>query len=147
MVVSSHDFECQVIFERETDDWGKFQLMNCLDLSITGNPWVDCFLSAGLSPHRAHHLFPWQRSGWANVYSTRFVQEAAEKFGYKWEEPRSLQLSRLPSIFSAYILGPLSDPFSRKRVYGTFVEEHIHLQPYWHMAKFVLLGFAGIGSL
>jgi len=147
MVVSSHDFECQVIYEKETDDWGKFQLMNCLDLSITGNPWVDCFLSAGLSPHRAHHMFPWQKSGWANVYATRFVQEAAEKFGYKWEAPRSLQFSRLPSIFRAYILGPLADPFSRKRVYNTFLEEHIHWTPYWDMAKYIFLGFTGIGSL
>merc|ERR1719469_803117 len=53
MGVSSHDFECQIIFEKETDDWGKFQLANCLDLAITGNHNVDCFLSAGLSPHRA----------------------------------------------------------------------------------------------
>mmetsp|Transcript_28435 Transcript_28435/g.71944 ORF Transcript_28435/g.71944 Transcript_28435/m.71944 type:complete len:466 (-) Transcript_28435:17-1414(-) len=147
MVVSSHDFECQVVHDKDTDDWGKFQLMNCLDLTITGNPWVDVFLSAGLSPHRAHHIFPYQRSGWANIYSTDFVRASAEKFGYRWEPPRSLQFSRLPSIFKAYIMGPLAHPLSRRVMYDSFIEEHCDWQPYWHMVKYIVKGFTGIGSL
>jgi len=147
MVVSSHDFECQIIFEKDTNDWGKFQLANCLDLTITGNPYVDVWFSAGLSPHRAHHMFPWQKSGYSNVYTTPIVQAVAEKFGLKWEAPRSLFGSRLPSIFKAYILGPLADPFSRKQIYPTFLEEHIHLAPYLEVLKFIGLGFTGIGSL
>merc|ERR1719277_645217 len=147
MVVSSHDYECQVIYEKETEDWGKFQIMNALDLTITGNPWVDCFLSAGLSPHRAHHIFPWQKSGWANVYSTRFVQEAAKEFGYTWDPPRSVQFSRLPSIFRAYVLGPMADMFTRRPIYESFVEEHTHWKPYRDMIELIALGFSGIGSL
>jgi len=147
MVVSSHDFECQVIFEKETNDWGKFQLANCLDLTITGNPYVDCFLSAGLSPHRAHHIFPYQKSGYSNVFSTPFVEGVAKKYNLKWEAPRSLFGSRLPSIFKAYILGPLADPFSRKVLYKDFVDEHTHLAPYLEVLKFIGLGFTGIGSL
>jgi len=147
MVVSSHDFECQIIFEKDTDDWGKFQLANCLDLTITGNPYVDCWFSAGLSPHRAHHIFPWQRSGYANVLTTPIVEAAAAKFGLKWEAPRSLFGSRLPSIFKAYILGPLADPFTRKVIYPSFYEEHTHLAPYLECLKFIGLGFTGIGSL
>jgi len=147
MVVSSHDFECQIIFEKDSKDWGKFQLANCLDLTITGNPYVDVFLSAGLSPHRAHHMFPYQKSGYANVYSTPVVQAVAEKFNLKWEAPRSLFMSRLPSIFKAYILGPLADPFSRKVIYSSFWDEHAHVAPYLEVAKFIGLGFTGIGSL
>merc|ERR1712113_867940 len=88
------------------------------------------FLSAGLSPHRAHHMFPWQRSGYANVYCTPIVESVAKKMNLKWEAPRSLFGSRLPSIFKAYILGPVADPFARKVLYKDFIDEHIHVGPY-----------------
>merc|ERR1711920_878248 len=53
LVVSSHDFT--EVIEPDQKDWARFQLLNAHDMHITGNPWVDCFLGAGLAQHRAHH--------------------------------------------------------------------------------------------
>jgi len=61
LVVSSHDFEKAAQQPENVRDWGMYQLINSLDLKVIGNPYIDCFLSAGLSPHRAHHMYPYQK--------------------------------------------------------------------------------------
>ena len=71
MIVASHDFEdesAQVDVEAEPD-WAVFQIKTAYDLTMVGNKYIDCFLSAGLSPHRVHHVLPYQRSGFANIVS------------------------------------------------------------------------------
>ena len=47
MVVSSHDFTN--VFEADSKDWARYQILNSHDMRITGNHYVDCFLSAGLA--------------------------------------------------------------------------------------------------
>jgi len=145
LVVSSHDFEDGEIIN--STDWGKYQVFNSVDLKITGNPWLDCFLSAGLSPHRVHHIFPYQKSGWANVYCTPLVKACALKFGMDWSEPRSFHLTQLPTLIRSYIFSPVADPVSRKPRYSSFLEEHLSWTPYRDSIKFVLLGFIGLGSI
>eukprot|EP00931_Biecheleriopsis_adriatica_P082429 TRINITY_DN5586_c0_g1_i8.p1 TRINITY_DN5586_c0_g1~~TRINITY_DN5586_c0_g1_i8.p1 ORF type:complete len:511 (-),score=83.92 TRINITY_DN5586_c0_g1_i8:245-1777(-) len=147
LVVASHDYEEQDIHSANTKDWGKFHLENTEDLTIIGNPYVDCFLSAGLSPHRAHHLFPYQRSGWANIYTTQYIKATAEKFGYEWKEPANFWTERCPSLIRSYLLGALADPLTRKPVYETFFQEHFAAMPYFTMVKYILAGVVGIGAI
>lgn len=40
-------------------DWGDFQIANALDMEVTGNAYIDCFLTAGLGTHRVHHVLPY----------------------------------------------------------------------------------------
>jgi len=147
LVVASHDYEEQDIHSADTKDWGKFHLENTEDLTITGNAYVDCFLSAGLSPHRAHHLFPYQRSGWANIYTTQYIKAAAEKCGYEWKAPANFWTDRCPSLTRSYLLGALADPLTRKPVYDSFFHEHFAVRPYFTMVKYILAGIVGIGAI
>merc|ERR1712113_207834 len=86
--VSSHDFTAAV--EPDCKDWARFQLLNAHDFHVTRNPWVDCFLGAGLAQHRAHHILPHQRSGFANHYSGQFIAQAAKEAGLPWFASKSL---------------------------------------------------------
>lgn len=60
LIVSSHDFEEPTTKAdlRPGQDWGIFQVANSLDMSVTGNEYIDTFLTAGLGCHRVHHLLP-----------------------------------------------------------------------------------------
>ena len=50
LVVASHDFEVDTEeLHSDTEDWGVNQLEQAYDLTVVGNRYVDCFLSAGLS--------------------------------------------------------------------------------------------------
>ena len=77
LVVASHDFEdsknqeeeLAVIPEPLRNDWAAQQICLSYDLTVVGNRWIDIFLSGGLSPHRVHHVLPWQGSGFANLAS------------------------------------------------------------------------------
>lgn len=87
LIVSSHDFEGG--YDTKADlspgqDWGVFQVVNSTDMSVTGNKYIDCFLTAGLGTHRAHHLLPGQKSGFANIITEPIVKEECEKRGMKW---------------------------------------------------------------
>ena len=65
LVVASHDFE-ESISEEELavipvplrSDWAAQQICLSYDLSVVGNRWIDLWLTAGLSPHRVHHVLP-----------------------------------------------------------------------------------------
>merc|ERR1711948_94206 len=122
LVVSSHDYN--EIFEEGSEDWARFQLLNTHDMHITGNPWVDCFLGAGLVSHRAHHILPYQRSGFANHFS-----------------------EILPEIVSRQLLVAVCDPVSRRQVYSSFIGEHLSPAAWWYSLKYAASGFTGIGSL
>ena len=145
MVVSSHDFED--VLESDCKDWARYQLLNAHDMKITGNPWVDCFLSAGLSPHRAHHIFPYQKSAFANYYSNRILSAAVKEHGLPWCAPKSWFTEIFPEVWRMYLAAPLSDPLTRKRVYPTFVAEHIAPEAYKYCFNYVCAGFLGIGSI
>ena len=113
LVVASHDFEeaataeeLAQIPEPLRDDWAANQICLSYDLSVVGNRWVDVWLSAGLSPHRVHHVLPWQRSGFANLAVEATVREVCAEVGIAWERPRSLIFNRFPSVIKHYLLCP-----------------------------------------
>lgn len=113
LVVASHDFEeeiteaeLEVIPEPLRDDWAAQQICLSYDLSVVGNRWVDVFLSAGLSPHRVHHVLPWQGSGFANLASEATVREVCAQVGIGWERPRNLIVERFPAVMKHYLLCP-----------------------------------------
>ena len=109
MIVSSHDFEEK---EGKPDthglkDWGKFQIINSLDMSVIGNPYVDSFLTAGLGCHRVHHLLPYQRSAFANIICIPIVKEVCKDYGIEWKPTKNFLLDRLPSLYKFYLWSPL----------------------------------------
>jgi len=145
MVVSSHDFTEAIA--KDSEDWASYQLLNAHDMSITGNRWVDCFLSAGLSPHRAHHVFPYQKSGFANIFSERHLAAAAQKHGLPWLPSKNFFTEILPVVFSMYLWSPVCDPIVRKPYYDSFMAEHTDPACYRYIVNYVAAGFQGIGSL
>jgi hypothetical protein len=119
LVVASHDFEGsdgQAVARCPPplrDDWAARQICESFDLSVVGSRWVDVFLTAGLSPHRVHHVLPAQRSGFANIASETVVQEVCEEYGIRWERPRNLITERLPAIIKHYMFSPPMRPARR----------------------------------
>jgi hypothetical protein len=113
LVVASHDFEesgteeeLAAIPEPLRDDWAAQQICLSYDLTVVGNRWVDLFLSAGLSPHRVHHVLPWQGSGFANLASETTVRQVCAQVGIAWERPRNLIFNRFPAVMKHYLLVP-----------------------------------------
>jgi fatty acid desaturase len=114
LVVASHDFEesnddaeLESIPVALRDDWAAHQICLSYDLSVVGNRWIDLFLSAGLSPHRVHHVLPYQGSGFANLATEATVREVCEQAGIVWERPRSLLFDRFPAVIKHYLLAPV----------------------------------------
>lgn len=149
LVVSSHDFEeltparPEDLAEEHREDWGVFQITNSFDFTMCGNRWLDVFLSAGLSPHRTHHLLPYQHSGFANLVSEPVLKEVVEEFGLEWSKPRNWWTERLPLIFSHYMLSPAKDPRTNKYVpYGLG-----DTRSWTTCLTYMLGGFAGIGAV
>jgi hypothetical protein len=113
LVVASHDFEestteeeLAAIPEPLRNDWAAQQIVLSYDLTIVGNRWIDLFLSAGLSPHRVHHVLPWQGSGFANLASEQTVKEVCAQVGIAWERPRNLIFERFPAVMKHYLFCP-----------------------------------------
>lgn len=140
LVVASHDYtedearsQLADVPEAYRSDWAKTQLFLTYDLSITGIRWVDVFLTAGLSPHRAHHLFPVQRSGFANIASEAVIKEVALENGLEWRKPKNLILDRFPKIIRHY-LGIKNQPVPR-------------LPEWFAVAKYCKGGLLGVGAV
>lgn len=146
MIVASHDFEeAEAEAEiREEQDWAVFQIKNAYDLTMIGNKYIDCFLSAGLSPHRVHHVLPYQKSGFANVISEDVVREEAEKFNIVWSQPKNFFIDRLPILAKHYLFSP--SRMAKEKNLG-LLKEHLHPQELLTSVKYILKGFAGIGSI
>jgi hypothetical protein len=113
LVVASHDFEESVTEDELAvipvplrNDWAAQQICLSYDLSVVGNRWIDLFLSAGLSPHRVHHVLPWHGSGFANLASEATVREVCAEVGITWERPRNLLFERFPAVMKHYLLLP-----------------------------------------
>lgn len=126
LVVASHDFEEEVEeIEVDTEDWGINQIEQAYDLKVIGNRYVDCFLSAGLSSHRVHHVLPYQRSGFANIATEDVLREEAAKFGVEWlplrvsspivSRSRSRPICSLPRTMRRNRTGGSSASISRRR--------------------------------
>jgi hypothetical protein len=151
MIVASHDFEQEDTrtdrqFEQELihQDWAVLQIQNSYDLTMTGNKYIDCFLSAGLSPHRVHHVLPGQRSGFANIISEDIVREEAAKFDLPWYAPKNFFIDRLPILTRHYLGVP--SRMAQAQNFGVW-QEHFHPQALLTTADYIIKGFAGIGSI
>lgn len=144
MIVASHDFEETEVDRGDSQDWAVLQIKNAYDLTMIGNPYVDCFLSAGLSPHRVHHVLPYQRSGFANIVSEDIVREEAEKFDVEWLTPKNFFVDRLPVLAQHYLFVP-----SRwaEETHSGLLKEHLHPQAFKATANYIAKGFMGIGSI
>jgi len=113
LVLSSHGFEDQddaariaKLPARLRNDWAARHICLSYDLCIVGNRWVDVLLTAGLSPHRVHHVLPAQRSGFANIASESAVRESCIEAGIDWERPRNVLTERIPAVIKHYLLAP-----------------------------------------
>ncbi|AFZ30815.1 cytochrome b5 [Gloeocapsa sp. PCC 7428] len=144
MIVASHDFEEETTDVSEEQDWAVSQIKNSYDLTMVGNKYIDCFLSAGLSPHRVHHVLPYQRSGFANVISEDLVREEAEKFDIVWSQPKNFFIDRLPILVKHYLFGP--SRWAKEKNIG-LLKEHLHLQALRTSAEYLYKGIVGIGSI
>lgn len=147
MIVASHDFEeepeAEVVLN-EGEDWAVFQIKNAYDLTMIGNKYIDCFLSAGLSPHRVHHVLPYQKSGFANIVSEDIVREEAEKFNVVWSPSKNFFLDRLPILAKHYLFGP--SRAAKEKNFG-LLKEHLNPQALLTSVTYILKGFVGIGSI
>lgn len=146
LIVSSHDFEDSVDDAEtiDTDDWGVHQVDAAYDLKVVGNRYLDCFLSAGLSSHRVHHVVPYQRSGFANIATEDIVREEAAKSGVEWLPAKSFVTDRLPTLCRTYLL--MRSREAEERDWGV-VREHLSPAALRTSATYVIQGFAGLGSV
>jgi hypothetical protein len=146
LIVSSHDFEEDADEQPDTgtEDWGVHQLTEAYDLKVVGNRYVDCFLSAGLSSHRAHHVLPFQRSGFANIATEDVLREEAAKFGIQWLPAKSFVTDRLPKLARTYLLSPSRQ--AEEQQWG-FIREHLSPMAWKASAAYAASGFAGLGSV
>ncbi|GAD86300.1 fatty acid desaturase [Nocardia asteroides] len=145
MVVASHDFEVPTEeLHTETEDWAVNQLEQAYDLTVVGNKYVDCFLSAGLSSHRVHHVLPFQRSGFANIASEDVVREESAKFGVEWLPAKSFFGDRFPKLCRTYLLAPSRE--AEENRWG-FVREHCAPTALKTCVTYTVQGFTGIGTV
>ena len=114
LVVASHDFEESATAEELAripeplrNDWAANQICLSYDLSVVGNRWIDLWLSAGLSPHRVHHVLPYHGSGYANLATEATVREVCAEAGIGWERPRNLIFERFPAVMKHYLLAAI----------------------------------------
>ena len=143
MIVASHDFEAEKTQEEEKD-WAVIQIENSYDLTMIGNKYIDCFFSAGLSPHRVHHVLPHQKSGFANIMSEDIVREEAEKFNVEWLPPKNFFRDRLPILVNLYLNSP--SRMAREKDLG-LLKEHCHPEALKTTIDYIIKGFSGIGSI
>jgi hypothetical protein len=146
LVVASHDFETDVedLPEPDTEDWAVNQLHQAYDLKLSGNRYVDCFLSAGLSSHRVHHVLPYQRSGFANIATEQVMAEEAARFDVEWLPARSFFFDRLPDQVRTFLLSK-SRP-AQEAGHG-FFREHFSPKALRTSGSYVVAGFTGIGTV
>lgn len=146
LIVASHDFEeaAAKVDSLEEQDWAVLQIKNAYDLTMIGNKYIDCFLSAGLASHRVHHTLPYQKSGFANIISEEIVREEAEKLNVVWLAPKNFFLERLPISIKCYLFSP--SRMAKENNFG-IIKEHLHPQQLLTSLKYVIKGFAGFNSI
>lgn len=145
LVVASHDFELNTDeIENNTDDWAVNQVDQAYDLAVVGNRYVDCFLSAGLSSHRVHHVLPYQRSGFANIITEDVLREESAKFGVEWLPAKSFFTDRLPKQLNTYLVA--RSRTAQENEWG-FFREHFSPTALKTTAEYTIKGFTGIGTV
>ncbi|MGB8686483.1 MAG: hypothetical protein WCD53_03985, partial [Microcoleus sp.] len=146
LIVASHDFEeaAAKVDSLEEQDWAVLQIKNAYDLTMIGNKYIDCFLSAGLASHRVHHTLPYQKSGFANIISEEIVREEAEKLNVVWLAPKNFFVERLPISIKCYLFSP--SRMAKENNFG-IIKEHLHPQQLLTSLKYVIKGFSGFNSI
>ncbi|MEV5838881.1 cytochrome b5 domain-containing protein [Nocardia sp. NPDC052112] len=146
LVVASHDFEVETeeLPASDTEDWAVHQVEQAYDLKVIGNRYVDCFLAAGLSSHRVHHVLPFQRSGFANIATEDVLREESAKFGIEWLPAKSFFTDRFPKLCRTYLLSPSRE--AEERNWG-FIREHCSPGALKTCAVYTVQGFTGIGTV
>ncbi|MEV4237278.1 cytochrome b5 domain-containing protein [Nocardia sp. NPDC049737] len=146
LVVASHDFEVEAeeLPASDTEDWAVNQVEQAYDLKVIGNRYIDCFLAAGLSSHRVHHVLPFQRSGFANIATEDVLREESAKFGVEWLPAKSFFTDRFPKLCRTYLLSPSLE--AEERNWG-FVREHCSPGALKTCAVYTVQGFTGIGTV
>ena len=120
------------------------QIENSYDLTIIGNKYIDCFLSAGLAPHRVHHVLPYQRSGFANIISEEIVRSEAAHFNVPWLPAKNFFIDRLPITIDKYLNVPSRMAVEQKL--GLW-QEHFHPEAIKATVDYAVKGYTGIGSI
>lgn len=146
-IVASHDFEGgePVDMDKlERQDWAISQIENAYDLTMIGQKHLDCFLSAGLSPHRVHHVLPYQRSGFANILSEEIVRSEAERLNVAWLPAKNFFRDRLPLMTKQYLTVP--SRMATEHNWG-LLQEHFQPQAIKAAIDYALKGYTGIGSI
>jgi len=149
LVTSSHDYEdkadenddkpIMMLPPALQHDWAACQIQLSHDLTISGNRWVDVFLSAGLSPHRVHHVIPNQKSGFSNLLSEASVRSVCEDAGMTWARPQNFFWDRLPKMIRDYLLSDPRDPTT-----GVKTNPGLGLRACF---QYVVTGFRGFGAI
>eukprot|EP00811_Abedinium_folium_P008571 NODE_1791_length_2372_cov_16.928731.p1 GENE.NODE_1791_length_2372_cov_16.928731~~NODE_1791_length_2372_cov_16.928731.p1 ORF type:complete len:668 (+),score=117.57 NODE_1791_length_2372_cov_16.928731:75-2078(+) len=155
LIVSSHEFESPPLIIPKNRDWGVFQVMNTLDVFVTGIKHIDTWLTGGLSCHRVHHLLPNHGSGFSNILVEPIVKQVvSEQFHISWIEEESFLTSRVPHLASLYFFAPARPPriFGRPPYGGTsgsvlarLYREHVNPEALLATVRFICLGFVGDG--
>jgi hypothetical protein len=122
------------------NDWGKFQISISTDMSVTGNQYIDCFLTAGLGCHRVHHLLPGQKSGFSNAITVPIVQKLWEEDGHKWLRTQNFVIDRIPINLKRYVFAP-----SRGLKGANFILECLSPTGLIKTILFIGGGFLGFG--
>lgn len=146
-VLASHDFDEETTEKEpnwEEKDWAVLQIENSCDFTMIGNKYIDCFLSAGLGPHRVHHVLPQQKSGFANIISEDIVREEAAKVNVEWVQPKNFFFDRLPHLINHFLGAP--SEMAKVRNFGVF-QEHFHPQALKMCAMYVASGFTGFSGI
>lgn len=138
--VAAHDIEQDVPNNNGEKDFGLFQIEHSIDYTITGNQYLDSLLSGGAVPHMVHHVFPFQKSPFANIVSEETVKQEYERLGRKWVQPVNFWTMRLWPIVKVMITHPLLE-------YPTysFWQEHFSWHIIWYHIKDILSGIYTIG--
>ena len=85
-------------------DWASHQIARHSDAMLTGSPYIDCFLTGGLSCRRVHTLLPFQKSPFANIASEALLKQLAQEKKIDWRAPENLARDRLYSALDVHLL-------------------------------------------
>jgi hypothetical protein len=112
LIGASHDF---YMGERERKhcgqkpqkvDWGIYNVEHCVDLHVTGIPYIDCFLTAGLGNHRVHHVLPWLGSAYSEIVAESALKATCKEFGVEWKPSMSFYGKRIWQLMPFYVFAP-----------------------------------------
>lgn len=116
-------------------------------MTVIGNKFIDTFLTGGLGSHRVHHVLPYQKSGFSNIVSEPIIREVCDEFKIEWKPTKNFLFTRLPGLYSYYIMGAGRLPGAEIAGMAGVIKEAFSLESFKSVITFIVLGFTGIGSI